>query len=273
MKKSRFSQDDGFALTVTLGTGIVLLLFSLWFTLDMNQNYRPSFVEIEFGEFQTGTLAEFSEVQEEEVATRPNPSEVETEQPEEEVPEPEETPQNPTEENTKPVDLPDQVEEVVAEEVKTPDTEKIDPTTKETEVAEEVVEVPPKAQEDLDTSEGAKESGDVAGNTGETNVDAGTGSDEEKSAPYELRWEGDLEREPMVQPLPTNTANTEGVISVRFEVRPDGSVGRIIPLKKMNPELEQEVQRTLRNWRFSRLPSGAPQQSQWGVITFRFVFG
>ena len=82
-----------------------------------------------------------------------------------------------------------------------------------------------------------------------------------------------LERDPMVQPLPQNTANTEGVISVKFQVKPDGSVGLIIPLKKMNPELEKEVQRTLRSWKFSKLPSGAPQQVQWGTITFRFVFG
>ena len=273
MANSRFNKDDGLALTVTLSINVVLLLFSLWFTLDMSQSFRPSFIEIEFGEFQTGTLADFSEVKEEEVNRRPNPSEVETEEPKEEVPEPEETPQNPTEENTKPVDLPDQVEEVVEEPVKTPDTEVVNPTQQQAEEAEEVVEVPPKAKEDLETEEGAEESGDVKGKTGETNVDAGTGTDDDKTAPYELRWEGDLERAPMVQPLPTNTSNTEAVISVRFEVRPDGSVGRIIPLKKMNPELEQEVQRTLRNWKFSRLPSGAPQQVQWGTITFRFVFG
>jgi TonB family protein len=75
----------------------------------------------------------------------------------------------------------------------------------------------------------------------------------------------------MVQPLPSNQTNEEAVISVRFEVHPDGSLGRIIPLRKMNPELEREVMRTLRSWRFSRLPSGVPQEPQWGIITFRFV--
>jgi TonB family protein len=75
----------------------------------------------------------------------------------------------------------------------------------------------------------------------------------------------------MVQPLPENTTDHEATITIRFEVKPDGSIGRIIPLKKMNPELEREVMHTLRSWRFSRLPSGIPQQSQWGTITFRFV--
>ncbi len=273
MKKTKFTQDDSVALTVTLSVSIIMVLFSLWYTLDMNQNFRPSFIEVEFGEFRSGTLAEFSEVKEDEVATRPNPSEVKTEEPVEETPIPEEQPTNPTEEITKPVDLPDEVEEVKEEKVETPKTDVVDPTKETAEEVKEEIEIPPQAKEDLEVSDGAKESGDIKGNTGETNADAGTGVDDEKSAPYELKWDGSIERDPMVQPLPENTANTEGVISVKFQVKPDGSVGLIIPLKKMNPELEKEVQRTLRSWKFSKLPSGVPQQAQWGTITFRFVFG
>ncbi|HCT54730.1 MAG TPA: hypothetical protein DF712_19980, partial [Balneola sp.] len=108
-----------------------------------------------------------------------------------------------------------------------------------------------------------------AQNTNELNI---TNIDDSQSAPYELKWEGNIQRDPLVQPLPQNTTNAEGVISVRFQVKPDGSVGMIIPLKKMNEELEKEVQRTLRSWQFSKLPSGTPQQAQWGTITFRFVF-
>lgn len=92
-----------------------------------------------------------------------------------------------------------------------------------------------------------------------------------RSTPYDLQWEGELDRTPMVQPLPSNQTNQEAVITVRFEVKPDGSIGRIIPLRQMSPELEREVMRTLRSWRFSRLPSGVPQEPQWGTITFRFV--
>ncbi|NBB77455.1 MAG: TonB family protein, partial [Bacteroidetes bacterium] len=114
-------------------------------------------------------------------------------------------------------------------------------------------------------------SGVEEGTTGDTNVEEGTGNDEDRSAPYELQWEGDLERSPMVQPMPANQTNEEATITVRFEVNPDGSLGRVVPLRKMNPELEREVMRTLRSWRFSRLPSGVPQESQWGRITFRFV--
>lgn len=272
MGRYKFTTDDRFALKVTLGVNAVLLILSLLYTFDMNANVRPSYIEVEFGEFKTGQLAEYSEIKNEEVAQRPNPSEVEPEEPIEEIPEPDITPQTPTEEDTKPVDLPDQEEVIVEEEVTTPETDKIDPTQQETEPQEEEVEIPPVAQENETVTEGAKESGDEEGARGDINSDQGIGNDEDKTSPYELSWEGDLDRSPMVQPLPENASNTEAVITVRFEVRPDGTVGRIIPLKKMNPELEREVMSTLRTWRFSRLPNRVPQQAQWGTITFRFVF-
>lgn len=268
----QFTKDDQYALLATIGVAGILLAFSLWFTIDMGRNLRPSFIEVEFGEFQTGRLTQLSEIDEEEVATRPNPSELETEDPVEEAPEPEEVPETPSEENTKPVDLPDEVESVTEEAVETPITEEIDPTQNSEESVQEEVEIAPVAQQDIDTQEGVDDSGDPDGATGNTDSDQGVGTDDDKTAPYELNWEGDIERAPMVQPLPTNNANTEAVITVRFEVRPNGTVGRIIPLRKMNPELEREVMSTLRSWRFSRLPGGVPQSAQWGTITFRFVF-
>jgi TonB family protein len=101
--------------------------------------------------------------------------------------------------------------------------------------------------------------------------DAGTSNDPVRSAPYQLAWEGDIQRAPLQQPMPNYVVEVEAVITVRFEVRADGTVGRIQPLQRMNPELEREVLSTLRSWRFSRLPSSVPQESQWGRITFRFV--
>lgn len=272
MGKYSFTENDRLALYITIGINAVLLIFSLLYTLDMNQNIRPSYIEVEFGEFKTGQLAEFSEVKNEEVAQRPNPSETEPDEPVEEVPEPDETPQQTTEEETKPVDLADQTEDIQEDPVSTPETEKIDPNEDENQPQEEEVEIPPVARENETVTEGAEESGDEEGARGDINSDQGIGNDEEKESPYDLKWEGDIDRSPMVQPLPENSANTEAVITVRFEVRPDGTVGRVIPLKKMNPELEREVMSTLRTWRFSRLPGGVPQETQWGTITFRFVF-
>lgn len=273
MKFPDFTKDDSLALSITIALNTALLIFSLLFTINPDGDYRPSYIEVEFGEFSTGQLSEFSSVKNEEVAQRPNPSEIEPENPVEEVPETEEQIQNPQEENLKPVDLPDEVEEILAEEVvKTPETEKKDPAAQQVNEEEEVVEIPPQARENAVTEEGATESGDEEGAKGNVNTDQGIGNDEEKTSPYELKWEGEIDRAPMVQPLPRNTANTEGVITVRFEVKPNGTVGRIIPLRKMSPELEREVMSTLRTWQFSRLPNDVPQQAQWGTITFRFVF-
>lgn len=270
--KSHTDEEDRFGLAITAAIHLVLIIIAILYTIDMNNDMRSSFMEVTLGEFRTGTMAQQSEVQNEEVATRPNPSEIEPKEPDPEITEPVETPQNPVEEVTKPVDLPDQEEEIQDEEtVETPQTEEINPETEE--VTEEVVEevVPPQTQEDEEVKEGVKDSGDKKGTEGDPNVDQGPGNSPDKSAPYDLQWEGDLNRTPMVQPLPQNQTNEEAVITIRFEVNPDGSLGRVIPLKKMNPELEREVMRTLRTWRFSALPSGVPKEPQWGTITFRFV--
>ncbi|MEX0646167.1 MAG: TonB family protein [Balneolaceae bacterium] len=270
--KSHTDEEDRFGLGITGGIHLLLLLIALLYTIDFNPDNRPAFMEVTLGEFRSGTIADHAEIQQEQVATRPNPSETEPENPDPEITQPEETPQNPVDETTKPVELPDQVEEIEDEEVvETPETDVIDPQN--VEITEDIIEevVPPKAEEDEQIEEGVEESGDVRGIEGDVNVDQGTGNNPDRSAPYDLEWEGELNRSPMVQPLPTNQTNEEAVITIRFEVNPNGSLGRVIPLRKMNPELEREVMRTLRSWRFSRLPSGVPQEPQWGTITFRFV--
>jgi outer membrane biosynthesis protein TonB len=269
----KFKNDENrFGALVTGGIHVLLIIIALLYTIDFNLDNRSAYIEVTLGEYRSGTIAERSEVRPEQVATRPNPSEIQPDRPAPEQPRPIETPQRVTEETTKPVDLTKQEEEVEAEVLRTPETEVVDPQNKQTaETVEEIV-IPPKTSEDEKVQEGAENSGDVRGTQGDLNAEQGTGTDEDLSSPYNLQWEGDLERAPMIQPLPENVANTEAVITVRFEVNIDGSVGRIIPLRKMNPELESEVMRTLRSWRFSRLPAGAPQESQWGIITFRFVF-
>jgi len=271
MQAPTLHSEDRFALMVTGGVHLVLLIFFILYTFSIDTNVRPSFIEVQFGEFKSGTPTQYAEQKAENVATRPEPSETEPEKPEPEKPDPVEKQQATTKETTKPVDVPDQKEEVQEEEVKTPETDKVDPQKETSTKEEQEVTIPPKTEKDAVQQEGAETSGDEKGNTGELNADQGTGNQQDKSAPYELKWEGDIERNPMVQPLPDNTTDSEATITIRFEVKPDGTLGRIIPLKKMNPELEREVMKTLRSWRFSRLPSGVPQQSQWGTITFRFV--
>lgn len=270
--KRQLDDENRFGAGITALLHLVLLIIALLYTVDFKLEDRSAYIEVTLGEFRSGTLAQRAPVQREQVATRPNPPQQPPERPNPEITRPVETPQRPMEETTKPVDLPDQVEEIISEEVvETPQTEVIDPRALE--VTEDIVEeeMPPMAQEAERVEEGVAESGDVRGSRGNPNVDQGTGFTPDRSAPYDLQWEGELSRSPMLQPLPSNQTNEEAVITIRFEVFPDGSLGRIIPLRKMNPELEREVMRTLRSWRFSRLPGGVPQEPQWGTITFRFV--
>jgi outer membrane biosynthesis protein TonB len=268
--KNQVKDENRFGAMVTGLLHLLLLIIALLYHIHMDVDTRPAYIEVTLGEFQTGTVAEYAEQQPEEVATRPDPAEVEPEEPDPEVPEPEEVPEQVTEETAKPVDLTEQVEEIDAEVIETPDTDQINPEVVQQQQQEEVI-APPRTEEDEQIQEGEEISGTETGSEGEINVEQGTGNDAELSSPYSLQWEGDLDRSPMVQPLPENTEDVEAVITVRFEVFPDGSIGRIIPLIKMNPELERQVMSTLRSWRFSRLPSGVPQEPQWGNITFRFV--
>jgi len=271
MTSKGISREDKFGMMVTAALHVVLIVFALLYTINTSSKMRPAFIEVTLGQFQSGTPAEYAKQKKPKVATRPNPSDVEPEKPKEKTPEKVQKEQNTTKDPTKDVNLAEQKEEVESEPVKTPETDKVDPEKEKAKQEKEDVTVAPKTEKDEVKQEGAKTSGDKKGNKGELNADQGTGNEENKSAPYNLKWEGDLERDPILRPLPTNTADQEAVITVRFEVKPDGTVGRIVPLKKMNPELERQVMSTLRSWRFSRLPSGVPQESQWGVITFRFV--
>jgi len=269
---TQMDSEDRFGWGITGGLHLILLIFAIIYTVNFDVENRPAYMEVTLGEFRSGTAAQQAEQQQEEVATRPNPAEEEPDDPNPEITQPTETPQQPEEEATKPVDLTDQTEEVIDEEViETPETDIVDPDTPDDTEEVEETEVPPKTEEDEQIQEGVTESGDERGLEGDVNVDQGTGTTPDRSAPYDLQWEGELDRSPMVQPLPENSTNIEAVITFRFEVNPDGSLGRVFPLKKMNPELEREVRRTLRSWRFSRLPSGVPQEPQWGTITFRFV--
>ncbi|NBC26283.1 MAG: TonB family protein [Bacteroidetes bacterium] len=270
--KKQLDNEERFAWSITGGLHLILLVFALFYYVSFENVNRPAYMEVTLGEFQSGSPAEYAEEQEEEVATRPNPAEEIPEEPEPEVTQPTEPPAEPQEEATKAVDLAEQTEEIPEDEtIQTPETDVVNPEAEETPVELEEVDVPPQTQEEEEVQEGVAESGDERGTEGDANVEQGTGTTQERSAPYDLQWEGELDRTPMVQPLPSNPTNEEATITIRFEVNPDGSLGRVFPSRKMNPELEREVMRTLRSWRFSRLPSGVPQEPQWGTITFRFV--
>ncbi|MEX2403834.1 MAG: hypothetical protein WD625_06850 [Balneolales bacterium] len=272
MRFQKLKDEDRFGLSITGALHLVVFLLAYFIYTQPEPQQRTAFIDITLGEFSDGTTAEFSREENPEAATSPDPTEVETEEPTpEEVEEVEEV-QPEAEEPTKDVDLSEQEEEIEEEEtVTTPETEVVDPEVLTDEVEEQEEEMAEESKQEGEVeTEGESESGDIRGIRGRA-ADQGTSTDTERSSPFDLEWEGDIDRSPVSQPMPSYTVDVEAVITVRFQVMPDGTVGRLQPLMRMNPELEREVFNTLRRWRFSRLPSGVPQEPQFGTVTFRFV--
>lgn len=80
------------------------------------------------------------------------------------------------------------------------------------------------------------------------------------------------QREPLFQPsLPAVEVLSESTIALKFWVRPDGAVTRIIPERKGDAVLEAAAIRYLEGWRFTPLASHESQEEQWGTITIRFL--
>ena len=65
-------------------------------------------------------------------------------------------------------------------------------------------------------------------------------------------------------------SGSSGDIALRFWVLSDGTVGRVIPVRKGNADLEGVAANHMKRWRFSPLPPGAPEREEWGLIVFRF---
>lgn len=79
-------------------------------------------------------------------------------------------------------------------------------------------------------------------------------------------------RKPLFRPVPPKVhVQIESEITLKFWVRPDGVVGRIIPEQKGDAALEAAAIRYLEGWRFTPLPLHESQVEQWGIITVRFL--
>ena len=59
-------------------------------------------------------------------------------------------------------------------------------------------------------------------------------------------------------------------IELRFWVLPDGTVGRVVPVRKGSARLEGVATNHLKRWRFSPLPPGIQVLEEWGIVSFRF---
>ncbi len=69
---------------------------------------------------------------------------------------------------------------------------------------------------------------------------------------------------------PEGLTDKQMVVVLQFTVFPDGSVGRIIPVRKTDEYLEHAAIVALQTWRFEALPAQVAQKSQVGKVPFNF---
>lgn len=86
----------------------------------------------------------------------------------------------------------------------------------------------------------------------------------------DIEWGGGGNRIVLHKPLPRfpSGVNTNAELRFRFTVLPDGTVGKIIPLQKADPKLEQAAMEALRQWRFNPLKQDIIME---GIIPLTFV--
>lgn len=72
-----------------------------------------------------------------------------------------------------------------------------------------------------------------------------------------------------VLPEAKNAGSGRVILKFRFSIRPDGSVAKVFPIMKGEPELELEAMNLLRKWRFEKLSRTEDQIDQKVEISFR----
>lgn len=71
-------------------------------------------------------------------------------------------------------------------------------------------------------------------------------------------------------PPKVKIAESSGDIKLRFWVLPDGTVGRVLPMRKGSAYLEGVAVNHIKRWRFSPLAKGGGRREEWGTVVYRF---
>lgn len=83
-----------------------------------------------------------------------------------------------------------------------------------------------------------------------------------------IEWKGKPRKTKYKPPLPKISSKVEGDVQIKFWVDRDGRVSQMIPMKKLDAELESIALDYLKKWRFESLPRGE-NFLQWGIITIK----
>ncbi len=74
-----------------------------------------------------------------------------------------------------------------------------------------------------------------------------------------------------IPPIPRVETPVETQFEIKFWVRPDGTVDRVIPVRRAGDiELERIATDYLGKWRFGAIPENEPQVEEWGTVTVEF---
>ena len=89
---------------------------------------------------------------------------------------------------------------------------------------------------------------------------------------YNITWASGLARNRIAGSLPGFPPGDKRdvQVSVRFQVRPDGTLYGMTVMQKGDPRYEDEALRAVRSWRFNALTSDMRQADQVGSVTFTF---
>jgi TonB family protein len=87
-----------------------------------------------------------------------------------------------------------------------------------------------------------------------------------------IQWDGGLARNRIAGILPAFPPGStrDAQISVRFRVRPDGSMYGMTVIQKGEAAYERAALDAMRTWKFNALPESAQQADQVGTATFVF---
>ncbi len=99
------------------------------------------------------------------------------------------------------------------------------------------------------------------------------GGDVQFEKPFTIdNWQGVDRGEPLYYTLPIypDGLNIEGKTKMRITVLPDGSMGDILPLQKLDATLEAVTVKAMKLWKFRALKSDEPQVNQTAEITYNF---